>query len=150
MGTRGSVAWVRSNGEWQGVYNHFDSYPTQLGQEVWGALRARKFDMQALIKDLKKVKRWENLVDGISKEVDPEEKLFDPRTDPLYMEWIYFLDVKRRVIEVWTNKSVPITKDVKGARVYSVGCKYTHVKVADIKIDGKEPDWEKIEREEEA
>ncbi len=33
MGTRGTIG-VRSNGNLYGVYNHFDSYPESLGQEI--------------------------------------------------------------------------------------------------------------------
>jgi hypothetical protein len=34
MSTRGCVA-IGTPHEWRGVYNHWDSYPTGLGQEVW-------------------------------------------------------------------------------------------------------------------
>lgn len=34
MGTRGCVALKKESG-WEGVYNHYDSYPTCLGSELW-------------------------------------------------------------------------------------------------------------------
>ncbi len=34
MSTRGCVA-IGTPAKWRGVYNHWDSYPTGLGQEVW-------------------------------------------------------------------------------------------------------------------
>lgn len=39
MGTRGCVAVRREDGGWQGVYNHFDSYPTGLGVDVFAEAR---------------------------------------------------------------------------------------------------------------
>ncbi len=39
MSTRGCVA-IGTPQEWRGVYNHWDSYPTALGKEVWSHLQA--------------------------------------------------------------------------------------------------------------
>jgi hypothetical protein len=33
MGTRGCIAIAQGDG-WQGVYNHWDSYPTELGKQL--------------------------------------------------------------------------------------------------------------------
>jgi hypothetical protein len=147
MGTRGSVAWKRSNGTWTGVYNHFDSYPEGLGSELWHTLEGMQFDIPGLIAKLKKVRRWENLNDHIDRKVDPDNKLFNPRKDPLYIEWVYVLDPIHKLLEVWTNVSVPITKKIADVEDYDrVGCRYTHVKVATIKVGDAEPDWEKIHK----
>lgn len=40
MSTRGVVAIRREDGGWTGVYNHWDSYPTGLGEEVFAHVRA--------------------------------------------------------------------------------------------------------------
>ena len=40
MSTRGVVAVRREDGGWSGVYNNSDSYPTELGKEVWRHFRA--------------------------------------------------------------------------------------------------------------
>jgi hypothetical protein len=39
MSTRGCVA-IGTPASWRGVYNHWDSYPTDLGKEVWEHLQA--------------------------------------------------------------------------------------------------------------
>lgn len=41
MSTRGCIAVKQGEG-WVGVYNHFDSYPTELGQKVWAELHKSK------------------------------------------------------------------------------------------------------------
>lgn len=38
MSTRGCVAVKKKDG-WRGVYNHYDSYPTGLGPELWAELQ---------------------------------------------------------------------------------------------------------------
>lgn len=39
MSTRGCVALRTEDGSWQGVYNHYDSYPTSLGERLWKHLK---------------------------------------------------------------------------------------------------------------
>jgi len=39
MSTRGCVA-IGTPSKWRGVYNHWDSYPTVLGREIWQHLRS--------------------------------------------------------------------------------------------------------------
>lgn len=50
MSTRGSVA-IGSPEKWRGVYNHWDSYPTGLGQEVW-------IHLQEVLKDGKMLEEF--------------------------------------------------------------------------------------------
>lgn len=38
MSTRGAVAWGNLD-SWTGLYNHFDSYPSGLGKDVWDKLK---------------------------------------------------------------------------------------------------------------
>ena len=41
MATRGCIAkWV-GEGEWEGVYHHWDSYPTALGKTLWDLFHGR-------------------------------------------------------------------------------------------------------------
>lgn len=146
MGTRGSVAWKEGRG-YMGVYNHFDSYPIGLGPDLWAMLSARKFDMEQLIEELKSSKRWENLVN--SEPIKDGDELFNPFKDPLYMEYIYVLNPKERVVEVWASTGVPVTKKVKGAVKYkSLGCCYKHVRIARCPVDEAEPNWQKIQNKE--
>jgi len=43
MSTRGCVA-IKTKDGWQGVYNHWDSYPTALGKDLWDHLHEKKQD----------------------------------------------------------------------------------------------------------
>lgn len=61
MGTRGSVAWYE-DGDVIGVYNHWDSYPTALGMEVWEA--AQEYTLQGLIDMLKEFGDWREFSEG--------------------------------------------------------------------------------------
>lgn len=47
MSTRGCVA-IGTPEKWRGVYNHWDSYPTGLGQEVWQQLKTLLNEGKAL------------------------------------------------------------------------------------------------------
>lgn len=62
MSTRGAVAWRKKNGEWEGIYNHFDSYPGGLGEEVLKAIK--KYGVERLIKELKPFDDWRQLESG--------------------------------------------------------------------------------------
>ena len=46
MSTRGCVA-IKTEEGWRGVYNHWDSYPTGLGKELWDYLHEVKRDDRA-------------------------------------------------------------------------------------------------------
>lgn len=61
MSTRGSVAWME-NGKVVGVYQHWDSYPTGLGQEVWK--KAHEHGVQNLINMLRPYGDWRQLETG--------------------------------------------------------------------------------------
>jgi len=64
MGTRGAVAVRTSPGTWKGVYNHFDSYPSGLGAEVWKEVKRK--GVEVVSKGVLKVGDWrEYLSKGI-------------------------------------------------------------------------------------
>lgn len=63
MSTRGAVAWYDKKGKMQGVYNHFDSYPTGLGAEVWAELVKHK-TLKALLTAVQTVGDWRELESG--------------------------------------------------------------------------------------
>jgi len=62
MSTRGAVAWRLPDGAALGVYNHWDSYPTSLGVEVFAA--ARKLGIASLIAELLQYGDWRELGTG--------------------------------------------------------------------------------------
>ena len=62
MSTRGCVAVRQSGGGWKGVFNHFDSYPTGFGSEVYE--EAKKKGLKALAKEILKVGDWREYKSG--------------------------------------------------------------------------------------
>ena len=64
MGTRGCVAVRQPGGGWRGVYNHFDSYPSGLGADLYA--EAKKHGLKKLSKEVLKFGDWrEYLSKGI-------------------------------------------------------------------------------------
>jgi hypothetical protein len=61
MGTRGCVAIARGDG-WQGVYNHWDSYPRELGKELWRHLQGK--DLKQFAKELLSYGDWREYLAG--------------------------------------------------------------------------------------
>lgn len=57
MSTRGCVAIKKGDG-WLGLYNHFDSYPTGLGREVWEHIRGK--DLKQFAEELLRFDDWRN------------------------------------------------------------------------------------------
>lgn len=166
MSTRGGVAWLDSNGEWRGVYNHSDSYPTGLGIEVlreakgigignlkkelqafgdWreyknagvceycGERRGQAINISGIIvAPVRHIKKSaddgavdaQTVLKNISDTAypDPEARHhehsrtgpashFDPRKDPLFMEWVYLLKDGKpggdASVEIWAHAHVP-------------------------------------------
>ena len=64
MSTRGCVAVKQDFGQWQGVYNHFDSYPTGLGKELWDYFKRNNIDLQKFSQELLKYDDWRNYLNG--------------------------------------------------------------------------------------
>lgn len=63
MSTRGAVA-IKNSGGWLGVYNHWDSYPTGLGKELWDYLHQDGLDLEGFAKELLKYDDWRNFRGG--------------------------------------------------------------------------------------
>lgn len=61
MSTRGAVAWD-VHGFIIGVYNHFDSYPSVLGKQVWHY--AKELGISGLAQRLKQYGDWEEFLNG--------------------------------------------------------------------------------------
>ncbi len=80
---------------------------------------------------------------------DGPKDQFNPFKDAIFMEWVYIINPKLRVVEVW--KSVERTPEAEArwprwsrCRDSSSGRVYSHVHIADVPVDG-EPDWQRIE-----
>lgn len=63
MSTNGAVAIKNGNG-WLGVYNHWDSYPTGLGKELWDYLHQEGIDLQQFRQNLLRYDDWRNFRNG--------------------------------------------------------------------------------------
>ena len=61
MGTRGCVAIAQGDG-WRGVYNHWDSYPMELGKELWAHLQGK--DLRQFAEDLLRYGDWREYLNG--------------------------------------------------------------------------------------
>ena len=109
MSTRGCVAIKKGDG-WVGVYNHFDSYPTGLGLEVWEELHSlkKKGKVDEFEKRLLRCLEWGDYF--MSEDLDDEEEiasLTPTSADPIFIEYVYVFDPKTEKVEVLA--SVPIS-----------------------------------------
>lgn len=189
MGTRGAVAWLDKKGQWLGVYNHWDSYPTGLGIDVLETVLEKGLDKVAA--DLQKYGDWREFkAEGVceycgkvtgqphsisgaalmgrmlkptdaSKDAiearnniaatgypdphakhhqhndeDPKKNQFDPRRDPLFMEWVYLLRPDTGTIEIYTHAGVPKGHPGAVELDHSPGVFYGHIKVGEVQISG--------------
>jgi hypothetical protein len=179
MSTRGAVAWLE-NGEWIGVYNHYDSYPTNLGVEVYE--KATSLGAENMVNLLKGYGDWRELINGgvceycgkvagqphsISGEIilgknlpqppDPDAKhhehgdgksdQFDPRIDPLFMEWVYLILPNKNEMIIW--KSLPNKERRTGqawtGKVDESGYTHVAVKVLPLNKTAEAFSWDSIE-----
>lgn len=157
MGTRGCVAVRSSDGGWLGVYNHFDSYPTGLGPQVWEQVTGKSTgELRAFALQLLHSGRWEAFVKGEKASPEQEQYVdsFDP--DPLFIEWVYIVDPDRRTLTVLAHQKGPLGHPERRQRelvlrpdgYWDYGhCAYRHVAVATFDLDGPEPDWRAVETE---
>jgi hypothetical protein len=153
MSTRGCVA-VGVPLKWEGVYNHYDSYPVGLGKQVWDHI-SNKSNLAPLCEAILRSRRWEAFLGD--REIDNGQCMFtSENADPLFIEWVYIIDPERKMLHVLKHESVGISDFSKRptgpiklhGRVVDYGhCAYKHVLVASLKLDGPEPDWSKLGRE---
>jgi len=152
MSTRSVIATTQGDG-WQGVYCHFDGYPTCRGPRLWKVLSDCGFDRD----------RFEAEVltphpGGYSS--FPETcYCHDPRHDPtnvmryteadeeasaLFIEWVYV--VGRNVLTIYT--CVPTGEERRCENDdgrWWMEPAYRWVVVTQVPLDGPEPDWQAIE-----
>ena len=161
MSTRGCVA-VGIPLKWEGIYNHYDSYPGGLGLDLWHILLHEK-DLKDFAARLLRCDSWPAF---LAAEIGPEDN-YDGRldcahitnedADPLFIEWVYIIDPERNMLHVLKHESVGNRLDFSKrsigpvkltGRVVDYGhCAFKHVLVASLKLDGPEPDWGRLGHE---
>lgn len=127
MSTRGCIARATDTG-WRGRYQHFDSYPEGLGEEIWRVLHARfggdaeaflryavdqhpggwsSFPKQCYCHDPAFVARDGSAVDDPEQVSDIHEHggRCTPDCDPLFIEYVYALSPT--TLFVYAHRSMP-------------------------------------------
>lgn len=154
MSTRGAVAIKQDDNSWKGVYNRYDSYPSGLGKELFNRLKSS--NLKEFAKDLLRYSTYNGFKRGDLDIGRDYEKITSENPDPLWVEWVYVIDVENEKLEILTSKDVtgkvegePIEPDEKPKRVdegWHYGhCIFKHEKVTELDLNEKEPDWEKLE-----
>ena len=140
METRGVIA-IGTQKKWSGVYNHSDSYPTGLGEALWNNIKLNGLD---------------NVLEKINSDMNPitdkedEIKITNKNTEPLFHEWIYVLNPKKKTMTILASvkeKGEHLEKGTnKGGEKYEYNSpNYVHELVDEYKLNDHEPDWEKVE-----
>lgn len=174
MSTRGCIA-IGTPDQWQGVYTHYDSYPTERGPLVWDAVRSGTY--RFLIEQ--HPGGW-SVFPRICYCHSPE---FDRRNsdgiithqdnDPLSIEWVYILDEAAHTLHILNAQDAghilskhewdkyfkqaaaaqhgesfwACTLECRSTPVtfYSIGYAYYYALIASITLDGPAPDWQEIQ-----
>jgi len=166
MSTRGCVA-IGTPKAWRGVYNHFDSYPTGLGIDVWDLLLHEK-DLNEFAERLLSFDDWRSYLSGgiceycgkkttqphsisgniyINKTIkhpDPECKYHQHDTyENIEEAHVTHLNADPLFIE-WVYVIDPQKREfhiLSGN--FRAGC---HELKGTYKLDSTEPDWERIKK----
>jgi len=192
MSTRGCVAIGKEDG-FCGVYNHYDSYPTGLGHEIWKELQKLKKNgtLDQFPQSLLAFDDWRNYLNGgrcpycgkkgfgqacsisgklfgdLDKEIlnnikrtgfpDPDskyhshgeltDKITSENCDPLFIEWVYVVEVEKHRMDILcsTRDGGWHEEDLGNGQTFRRP-NYKHVLVTTIDLNGKEPNWKKIEQ----
>jgi len=165
MSTHGIIAQRCGEG-WEGVYNHSDSYPKELGKELWDILHNKfknNLDKFLRFAIYEHYAGWSFFGSRCychdeSRKVHNEDSLFfiNPDDDKdgytayvhrLFWEWLYIFDRERRVMEIWANYDTGrrgLVYSEEQERMININ-KYDWMKVAEVDLDGEEPDWSEIQ-----
>jgi hypothetical protein len=137
MGTRGAVAFG-SPAHWEGVYNHSDSQPTGLGAALWLALRNARSaagGLAHLRTALMAAGDWAAFERG---EAAPEPlELSSESADPMYIEWVYVIDVEGRRLHVLGHAQVDAPSGESPRYFYDLSGSFD--------LDADEPNWRACE-----
>jgi len=174
MSTRAVIAQRTEGDKWEGVYNHFDGYPSGLGRKIWdnfqkiyaGETQTPEADIKKFIEEVIKGHSggWSTFPDACychtRGETDSDMRIDSENPDPLFHEYVYILNPEKKEMAILS--SVNMTKDFKPngesdrhkvigqnewGKVVSYGtCSYGYKKIADINLLGEQPNWDEIEK----
>jgi hypothetical protein len=190
MSTRACIA-TGTKEKWNGVYTHFDGYPTHHGPIVWKAIKDGIFNAMidnhpggwsSVGKECYCHSEYFTERDG-SIATDspyyspdaPDGRMSERSADPLFIEWVYILDTESNVLHILSGNSAAdilskttfdrierrCAKKHAGEQYWMERVEYGNLyltvhctksiyffrNAASIPLDGDEPDWSEIERE---
>jgi hypothetical protein len=148
---RGCVA-VGTIDKWTGVYNKAGSLPSRLGRDSWDILHnIYKGNVNKFTEELLEYERWDDFVEKKTKMSHEHISSEDP--NPLFIEWVYVYNPDEKTFAILAtnfkeaSRNPQVTVEVGKDGFYDYGnvkCKHDLLMLFDI--DGKEPDWEAIEK----
>jgi hypothetical protein len=172
MSTRSAIGWKTETG-WDGVYVHFDGYPTGRGPELWkvlmekfvlnkgrlGVLNKGDTALQSFVDIYIKGHRggWSSFpkecychsADFVMRDgqKNNEPYMTEKRSDPLFIEWVYVIDVANKKLIIYTHGRAKGEhwEGEKDRRWKQPNYKHYFVCEVDINPDAPEPNWEFIE-----
>lgn len=174
MSTRSALAFKTEDG-WEGIYCHWDGYPTNRGSQIWKILMEdfclnkgelgvqNDGKIETALRSFVDVyikghpSGWSSFPDTcychdpgfVMRDGIIDGKITSKDNDPLFIEWVYIIDVKEKKLVILTSYSTGKTiqkVDYKGKKYDSSEYAHKVACVADIDPDKPEPDWEAIER----
>lgn len=175
MSTRSCLAFKTKEG-WSGTYCHWDGYPTNRGPQIWNILMeqfilnkgklgiANKGDtaLQAFVDIYIKGHKggWSafpkecycHSPEFVMRDGDKSKAklMTEKNADPLFIEWIYVIDVAHKKLLIYTHGREKGTHKEGPGRDNKMwdSPNYKHYLVCEVVInpDAKEPDWKAIEK----
>lgn len=140
MATRGAVG-VGTLNKFVALYNHWDSYPSGLGKEVWNKLQNYKENNKSALEFTETIVQYSEWSKFLCGDMRGSLKLHmsQDTVDTLFIEWIYIIDPENNLLHVLHNR----TKDGDTRNRND----YEHFLVESLPLDGYdgyEPNWERI------
>ena len=125
MSTRGCVA-IKKNDSWEGVYNHFDSYPEGLGIRVYNHLKTIAEDEEALQRfksELLHAGDWRHYLNGCKCEYCGKQEVGQPHSISGHIVLVGE-DVAEKIKKCKKTGNSEIEKNLKQTGYPDPECKY--------------------------
>lgn len=154
MSTRGMIATVAGDTGLRGVYQHFDSYPTGLADEILVQYHKVGGDIERLRREAidEHPAGWSSYPENPYPAGD-QPMTFECRCaagdasgcDPLFIEWVYVLNAGG--LDVYTHARSGGTTEMTGARGHTYRSpNYGHVFVGTLSWDAGDDEVKAIEQ----